>query len=78
MATQCTQTRSTLHSQGRFFHGFYGCCCYLPLYIFCGEHLLCARLRPPDVEASAGAPERESSGQPARLFRFFTYRTRDT
>jgi hypothetical protein len=34
------------HQEGRFFHGYYRCYCYLPLYIFCGEHLLCARLRP--------------------------------
>lgn len=40
---------------GRFFHGYYGGYCYLPLYIFCGEHLLCARLRPSDIDASAGA-----------------------
>jgi hypothetical protein len=39
---------------GRFFHGYYGNYCYLPLYIFCGEHLLCARLRPSDIDASAG------------------------
>ena len=32
------------HQKGHFFHGYYGCYCYLPLYIFCGEHLLCARL----------------------------------
>ena len=43
--------------EGRFFHGYYGCYCYLPLYIFCGEHLLCARLRPSDIDASAGAVE---------------------
>jgi hypothetical protein len=41
--------------EGRFFHGYYGCYCYLPLYIFCGEHLLCARLRPSNIDASAGA-----------------------
>ena len=40
---------------GRFFHGYYKNYCYLPLYIFCGDHLLCARLRPADVDASAGA-----------------------
>src|SRR4030042_1698044 len=40
---------------GRFFHGYYGNYCYLPLYIFCGEHLLCARLRPSDIDASAGS-----------------------
>jgi len=43
------------HQLGRFFHGYYGHYCYLPLYIFCGEHLLCARLRPSDIDASAGA-----------------------
>jgi hypothetical protein len=43
--------------EGRFFHGYYGCYCYLPLYIFCGEHLLCARLRRSDIDASAGAVE---------------------
>src|SRR5208282_906833 len=40
---------------GRFFHGYYGHYCYLPLYIFCGEHLLCARLRPSNQDASAGS-----------------------
>jgi hypothetical protein len=43
------------HQEGRFFHGYYRCYCYLPLYIFCGEHLLCARLRPSDLDASAGS-----------------------
>ncbi len=43
--------------EGRFFHGYYGHYCYLPLYIFAGEHLLCARLRPSDRDASAGALE---------------------
>jgi hypothetical protein len=43
--------------EGRFFHGYYGCYCYLPLYIFCGEHLLCARLRRSDIDASAGSLE---------------------
>jgi hypothetical protein len=43
------------HQLGRFFHGYYNCYCYLPLYIFCGEHLLCARLRPSDVDASTGS-----------------------
>lgn len=52
-------TDDPLHGrqEGRFFHGYYGCYCYLPLYIFCGEHLLCARLRPSDIDASAGALE---------------------
>jgi hypothetical protein len=40
---------------GRFFHGYYKNYCYLPLYIFCGEHLLCARLRPSSIDASAGS-----------------------
>jgi Transposase DDE domain group 1 len=43
------------HQLGRFFHGYYESYCYLPLYIFCGDHLLCARLRPADIDASAGA-----------------------
>ena len=43
--------------EGRFFHGYYGHYCYLPLYIFCGEHLLCARLRPSNQDASAGSTE---------------------
>jgi len=43
------------HQLGRFFHGYYDSYCYLPLYIFCGEHLLCAKLRPADIDGSAGA-----------------------
>ncbi len=43
------------HQEERFFHGYYRCYCYLPLYIFCGEHLLCARLRPSNQDASAGS-----------------------
>jgi hypothetical protein len=43
------------HQLGRFFHGYYKSYCFLPLYIFCGDHLLCARLRPSDIDASAGA-----------------------
>jgi hypothetical protein len=43
------------HQLGRFFHGYYKNYCYLPLYIFCGEHLLCAKLRPSDIDASAGS-----------------------
>src|ERR671921_290310 len=42
------------HQLGRFFHAHYKNYCYLPLYIFCGDHLLCARLRPSDIDASAG------------------------
>jgi hypothetical protein len=41
--------------EGRFFHGYYDCYCYLPLYIFCGEHVLCARLRQSDSDASKGS-----------------------
>jgi hypothetical protein len=43
------------HQLGRFFHGYYDNYCYLPLYIFCGEHLLCAKLRPSDIDGAAGA-----------------------
>jgi hypothetical protein len=43
------------HQLGRFFHGYYKGYCYLPLYIFCGDHLLCARLRPSDIDACAGS-----------------------
>ena len=43
------------HQLGRFFHGDYGHYCYLPLYVFCGEHLLCARLRPSDIDGAAGS-----------------------
>jgi hypothetical protein len=45
------------HQEGRFFHGYYGCYCYLPLYIFCGRHLLAAKLRRSDIDASRGAIE---------------------
>jgi hypothetical protein len=52
-------TDDPLHGnqEGRFFHGYYGHYCYLPLYIFCGEFLLGARLRPSNVDASAGSLE---------------------
>jgi len=45
------------HQEGRFFHGYYDCYCYLPLYVFCGRHLLAARLRRSNIDASAGAVE---------------------
>ena len=45
------------HQEGRFFHGYYDCYCYLPLYIFCGRHLLLAKLRPSDIDAAAGSVE---------------------
>ncbi len=41
--------------EGRFFHGYYRCYCYLPLYVTCGEHVLCSRLRTADRDASDGA-----------------------
>src|SRR5438046_5094885 len=43
------------HQEGRFFHGYYDNYCYLPLYVFCGRHLLAAKLRPSDIDASAGS-----------------------
>ena len=50
-------TDDPLHGEqeGRFFHGYYGHYCYLPLYIFCGEHLLCSRLRSSNIDASQGS-----------------------
>jgi hypothetical protein len=41
--------------EGRFFHGYYDCYCYLPLYVFCGRHLLAAKLRPASMDAAAGS-----------------------
>lgn len=38
--------------EGRFFHGFYRCYCFLPLYVFSGDHLLCAYLRPSNIDAA--------------------------
>jgi hypothetical protein len=45
------------HQPERFFHGYYDSYCYLPLYIFAGDHLLCARLRPANQDAAAGSVE---------------------
>lgn len=52
-------TDDPLHGnqEGRFFHGYYNHYCYLPLYIFCGEHLLLATLRPANIDGAAGAKE---------------------
>lgn len=52
-------TDDPLHGnqEGKFFHGYYKAYCYLPLYIFCGEHLLCARLRAANGDAAAGTVE---------------------
>jgi hypothetical protein len=43
--------------EGRFFHGYYDAWCYLPLYVFCGRHLLAAKLRTADQDAAAGSVE---------------------
>lgn len=43
------------NQEGRFFHGYYKSYCYLPLYIFSGDHLLCARLRSSNIDASEGS-----------------------
>ena len=52
-------TDDTLYGrqEGRFYHGYYHDYCYLPLYVFCGEHLLCARLRTSNIDASADSVE---------------------
>jgi hypothetical protein len=52
-------TDDPLHGEqeGRFFHGYYDTYCYLPLYVFCGRHLLVAKLRPANIDASAGSVE---------------------
>ena len=55
-------TDDPLHGnqEGRFFHGYYGSYCYLPLYIFCGRHLLAAKLRRANTDAAAGSVEEVS------------------
>ena len=52
-------TDDPLHGsqEGRFYHGHYGHYRYLPLYITCGEHTLCSRLRPASIDASHGASD---------------------
>jgi len=52
-------TDDTLYGnqEGRFYHGYYHDFCYLPLYVFCGEQLLCARLRMSNIDASADSVE---------------------
>jgi hypothetical protein len=52
-------TDDPLHGQqeGRFYHGFHDSYCYLPLYVFCGRHLLAAKLRRANIDASAGSVE---------------------
>jgi hypothetical protein len=44
------------HQEGRFFHGYYDCYCYLPLYVFCGRHLLAATCWPPSCGARTSTP----------------------
>jgi hypothetical protein len=52
-------TDDPLHGdqEGKFFHGYYKGYCYLPLYVFCGRHLLAAELRTADRDAAAGSKE---------------------
>jgi len=52
-----TDDRLYGRQEGRFYHGYYKDYCYLPLYVFCGEYLLCARLRPSNIDASADSVE---------------------
>jgi hypothetical protein len=52
-------TDDPLHGEqeGRFYHGYYDCYCYMPLYVFCGRHLLAAKLRTADIDGAAGSIE---------------------
>jgi len=52
-------TNDPLHGdqEGKFFHGYYDEYCYLPLYVFCGRHLLVSKLRPANIDAAAGSVE---------------------
>jgi hypothetical protein len=52
-----TDDRLHGHQEGRFYHGYYRGYCYLPLHIYCGDHLLCAKLRPSNIDASSGSVE---------------------
>jgi hypothetical protein len=61
---RCTGSRASrtvaegrVSPRSRFFHGYYDCYCYLPLYIFCGRHLLAAKLRRSDSDGAAGSVE---------------------
>src|SRR5690349_25020591 len=60
--TRCTGSRASrnvakgrVSPRRRFFHGYYDCYCYLPLTIFCGRHLLAAKLRCSNIDGAAGA-----------------------
>lgn len=61
-------TDDRLHGdqEGKFFHGYYDGYCYLPLYVFCGDHLLAAKLRRANIDGAAGAVE-ETARIVARL-----------
>ena len=52
-------TDDPLHGpqEGRFFHVYYDCYCYLPLYVTCGPHVLCGRLRRSNLDAAEGTVE---------------------
>jgi len=52
-----TDDRCNGHQEGRFFHGYYGHYCYLPLYIFCGEFPVVCAVATVDIDASAGSVE---------------------
>jgi hypothetical protein len=57
MVLDLDSTDIPLHGEqeARFFHGYYGHYCYLPLYIVCGEYVLCARLRPSNIDGAKGS-----------------------
>src|SRR5690606_37071863 len=50
-------THDPIHGNqlGKFFHGYYDCHCYLPLYVTCGSHVLCAKLRPSNIDGATGS-----------------------
>jgi Transposase DDE domain group 1 len=52
------------HQEGRFFHGYYDNYCYLPLYVFCGRHLLASKLRPANINGTPAAPRRWRGSSP--------------
>jgi hypothetical protein len=52
-----TDDRIHGNQEGKYFHGYYGDYCYLPLYIFCKNYLLAAKLRPCNIDASEGTRE---------------------
>jgi len=67
-------TDAPLHGEqeGRFFHGYYRSYCYLPRYIFCGEHRLCARLRTADQDGGSGYGRGTGAGPRAHSFTLAT------